>query len=663
LAGIDTTLPTLGEMVWFLRSAGRGKKIPKGFLLVGPPGTGKTFLVQAIAGEAEVPVVIQSATLLIDPESKESPVERLQNVFQQARRNAPCILFIDEIDTLGTSREGVMRNTMGADHLIESVINPSLGAVDPGRGFAEEDDTAGDDAPTPARGEGEDVTAGGGGWAEQEEHGKSMEADRSPDGDQDPSLENTIRQSHQTSGLVDKQRLSLLMQLLVEMDGLSNLHGLVVVGATNRPGVLDPALLRPGRFERVVQLELPGEGKRIEILRLYSHTIGVSRDVSWRYLAHRTVGFSAADLSAVMNQSSIQAILDGTTHTIETIEAGIETIGRRPIRRGLPSHQHRLRQSRSRNEGGDVLNLVLPARWAYYQAGKAVVRTTLPPHPPVSHLPLSPESGIESFHLTKGFVGQPSSRALDGLTLEAKLIGLYAGKAAEVFALSDHLGPLPRSRWVGNRGVWDSDLGAEEIRLATQVADSMLTTWYLQSNEIPWKETTRVVATQNGEEMEEPSQQEYCKGLSEANEMEGAGEGEADPGPQSHSCTAWWQSQVTTELELVQPDYSNWYRFYLPDPAEGERNDEWIPPDEHYHGLAALQNIAAGEREASFSWNQFDLLSRDYLLHGLLTTCFDQAFAVIEERRELLDYFADHLIRFHLLRRHTIQLIDLQFTV
>ena len=353
LAGIDTTLPTLGEMVWFLRSAGRGKKIPKGFLLVGPPGTGKTFLVQAIAGEAEVPVVIQSATLLIDPESKESPVERLQNVFQQARRNAPCILFIDEIDTLGASREGVMRNTMGADRLIESVINPSLGAVAPGRGIgfaeAEDDDTAGGDAPTPARGEGEDVAPGEGGWAEQEQHGKSMEADRSTDGDQDPSLENTIRQTHQTTGLVDKQRLSLLMQLLVEMDGLSSLHGLVVVGATNRPGVLDPALLRPGRFERVVQLELPGEGKRIEILRLYSQTIGVSRDVSWRYLAHRTVGFSAADLSAVMNQSSIQAILDGTTHTIETIEAGIETIGRRPIRRGLPLHRHRLRRSRSRN--------------------------------------------------------------------------------------------------------------------------------------------------------------------------------------------------------------------------------------------------------------------------------------------------------------------------
>ena len=257
---------------------------------------------------------------------------------------------------------------------------------------------------------------------------------------------------------------------------------------------------------------------------------------------------------------------------------------------------------------------------------------------------------------------RPSSRALDGLTLEAELIGLYAGKAAEIFALSDHLGPLPPSRRVGNRGVWDSDLGAEESRLATQVADSMLTTWSLQSNEIPWKEKTRVVATQNGEEMEEPSQQEFCKGLSEANEMEGAGEGEADPGPQSHSCSAWWQSQVTTELELVQPDYSNWYRFYLPDPAEGERNDEWIPPDEHYHGLAALQNIATEAREASFSWNQFDLLGRDYLLHGLLTTCFDQAFAVIEERRELLDYFADHLIRYHLLRRHTIQLIDLQFT-
>ena len=641
LAGIDTTLPTLSEIVWFLRSSGRGKKMPKGFLLVGPPGTGKTFLVQAIAGEAEVPVVIQSATLLIDPEEKESPLERLKNVFDQARKIAPCILFIDEIDTLGASREGVMRNTMGGDRLIESIINPSQDVEKrwPQASIgANETFTEGEERVSLLAREAKPLV-------------KRERADWSAHQEQETVGENKVPPSDQTTGLVDKQRLSLLMQLLVEMDGLQALQGLVVIGATNRPGVLDPALLRPGRFEKVLQLQLPGAEKRIEILQLYGRKIGVAQNVSWRYLASRTVGFSAADLSAVMNQSSIQAILQSTIHTIETIEAGIETIGRQTTEKGLPA-------------GKGFLDPFLPIRLAYYQAGKAVVRRTLLPRAANlgsrsrsersdSYLALWPQPGIDS-----------SCQTLDRLSLEAQLIGLYAGKAGELFALSNDLcRNRRRLLTVRNQAVWDSDLGTKEIQLATEVANSMVNNWYLHSNAIPLKEKNRFLPTQNNEEIEEPWDREFCKRVAEENEMEGKKGGERRPGYQSHSLTAWWQREVTEELELVQPLYSNWYRLYLPDPIESDRNDEWVPPDENYHATPAHQTISTNETKTSLSWNDFQLLNRDYLLHGLLTTCFNEAFAIIEKRRELVDYFADHLIRFHLLRRDTIESIDSNFLV
>ena len=617
LAGIDTILPTLGEIVWFLRSSGRGKSIPKGFLLVGPPGTGKTYLVQAIAGEAEVPVVIQSASLLIDPEAKESPLERLKNVFDQARKNAPCILFIDEIDTLGVSRKGVIRNTMGANQLVESIMDPSQSVE--------------------------------GGWWGKGIGRDETQIDQLENQPEEAVFDRRGDEAHQLTGVLDTQKLSLLMQLLVEMDGLHALKGLVVIGATNRPAVLDPALLRPGRFEKVIHVELPGEGKRIEILQLYTKQMGVAQEVSWEYLAHRTAGFSAADLAAVMNQSLMQAILQTTTHTIETIETGIEVIGRQTSQKGFPT------------EDGFCAKRdpFLPTRLAYYQAGKMVVQTILPPDMAVSYLPLWPSPRLEAVDPTKPSLDQSFCDTLDRSAVEARLIGLYAGKAGERFAFFSDLQPT-RQR-ISSQAVWDSDLGAEEIQLATEVGMLLLTNWYLDSNAIRLQGRNQVLATQNQKEFDDPSEVEFCRSLADEYQMRGERGWEGHAGSQTHSFSAWWQSQVTKEVELVQPPYSKWSRLYLPDPADAEQNEEWVPPDQHYHVTIACQSMVISERNALLSWNEFQQFYRDYLLHGLLTTCFNQAFTLIEERRELLDKSADHLIRFQLLRRHTIEQLDLQF--
>ena len=559
-------------------------------------------------------------------------------MFDQARKNAPCILFIDEIDTLGASRAGLLRNTMGGNQLVESILNPSQSVV--------------------------------------AEHGGLWEKRIGRDERQTDRLENQLEeavfdrrgnesdQSQSETGVLDSQKLSLLMQLLVEMDGLHALKGLIVIGATNRPGVLDPALLRPGRFEKVINVELPGEGKRIEILQLYTKQLGVAQEVSWEYLAHRTVGFSAADLAAVMNQSLMQAILQTTTHTIETIEAGIEVIGRQTSQRGFPVALGIGFAEAKGDEDGFCAKRAsrdpfLPTRLAYYQAGKTVVQTILPPDMAISYLPLWPSPRLEAVDPTKSSLDQSFCDTLDRSAVEARIIALYAGKAGERFAFFSDFQPT-RQR-IGGQAVWDSDLGADEIQLATEVGVTLLTNWSLDSNAIRLQVRNRVLATQNQEEFDNPSEFEFCRSLADEYEMMGEREWEGHAESQTYSFSAWWQSQVTKEVELVQPCYSKWSRLYLPDPADMEQNQEWVSPDQHYHATPACQSLAISDRNASVSWNEFHQFYRDYLLHGLLTTCFNEAFALIEERREALDQSADHLIRFQLLRRHTIEQLDLQF--
>jgi hypothetical protein len=185
----------------------------------------------------------------------------------------------------------------------------------------------------------------------------------------------------------------------------------------------------------------------------------------------------------------------------------------------------------------------------------------------------------------------------------------------------------------------------------------MVDDWYLQSKESLIKERNRTRATQSRDEIEEPSEREFYKRLAEEQQLEGE---DTRSGPQNHFVSAWWQSQVTKEVELVQLSFSRWSRIYLPDPAESARNEEWIPRRELSFS-SAFQNRAISTGKASLPLTEFDRLDREYIVHGFVTTCLNEAFFILEGRRELFDYFADHLIRFHLLRRHTIQIIDLQF--
>merc|ERR1719378_210081 len=220
VVGIDEAKSDLHEIVMYLKDSKRftrlGGKLPKGVLLTGPPGTGKTLLARAIAGEAGVPFYYTSGS-----EFEEMFVgvgaRRVRDLFDQARKRAPCIIFIDEIDAIGGSRH-----------------------------------------------------------------------------------------------LKDQQAMKMtLNQLLVEMDGFEQNNGVIVIGATNFPGVLDDALTRPGRFDRHVNVPLPDIKGRQQILELYAKKIPLSKDVDLEVVARGTPGMSGADLNNLVNQAALRASVKG----------------------------------------------------------------------------------------------------------------------------------------------------------------------------------------------------------------------------------------------------------------------------------------------------------------------------------------------------------------
>ncbi len=285
VAGIDEAKEELEEIVEFLRDPQKfsrlGGKIPKGALLVGPPGTGKTLLARAIAGEAGVPFFTISGSDFVEMFVGVG-ASRVRDMFEQAKKNAPCIVFIDEIDAVGRHR---------------------------GAGY-------------------------GGGNDEREQ---------------------------------------TLNQLLVEMDGFEANEGVILLAATNRPDVLDPALLRPGRFDRQVQVTNPDINGRKKILEVHARKVPLGPDVDMRIIARGTPGFSGADLANLVNESALMAARTGKRFvTMEDFENAKDKVMMGAERRSMVMTE-------------DERKLT-----AYHEAGHAVVGLNVPQHDPIHKATIIP---------------------------------------------------------------------------------------------------------------------------------------------------------------------------------------------------------------------------------------------------------------------------------
>ena len=580
IGGIKNLIPDIIEIVWFLRNSGRSfslsKIIPRGILLTGPPGTGKTLLVQAIAGEAEVPVIALSGSSLLEP--GESGALKLELVFQEARQLAPCIVFIDEIDTLAEKREQVLQNPMGADEILESLSVKHSSEI--------KTENSGSDT------------------GQQEMY---------------------------------KEKLRILMQFLVELDGIQGRSGVVVIGATNRPEILDPAVLRPGRFDRVLELGLPNATKRSEIFHLYSKNLGTDTEINWDYFVDRTVGYSAADIASIMNQSTLCAVLNTTNHTIETIEFGIDRTTTIGFEKPISCSKTNL----------EIIQL------AYYQIGKLLISFLLTECPDVLVAHLWPRRlNIRALQINKNlqtYFFQFAHRS----QLEERLISCYAGKASEILFLENYSTEINLS-----------DLGVEDIEFAQNLINLMIDQWYLYTKTTSIQNQIEILSDFNSKEyFNQNDKIENLNEITTKSEINLESEIEefintfsrreteniAHQQAQTYLSSSIWQAQIATEFEFATRLFSDWYRIYLPDPQQIERNLEWIPPDEYSHSNSLLNF-----NQSHSNWNTELLNSKEYLINSLNLQSYNEALKLLDDNRETLDLLVTKLLKDEVIRKPEI---------
>ena len=354
VAGCDEAKEEVAEIVDFLREPKKfqnlGGKIPKGILMVGPPGTGKTLLAKAIAGEAKVPFFTISGSDFVEMFVGVG-ASRVRDMFEQAKKNAPCLIFIDEIDAVGRQR---------------------------GAGL-------------------------GGGHDEREQ---------------------------------------TLNQMLVEMDGFEGNEGVIVIAATNRPDVLDPALTRPGRFDRQVVVGLPDVKGREQILKVHMRKVPVGQDVDAMTLARGTPGYSGADLANLVNEAALFAArTNKRTVTMVEFEKAKDKINMGPERRTM------------------IMTDKQKESTAYHEAGHAIVGYLVPEHDPVHKVTIIPRGralGV-TFFLPEG-----DQVSISQKQLESKLSTLYAGRLAEDLIY-------------GEENI--STGASNDIKVATNIARNMVTQW------------------------------------------------------------------------------------------------------------------------------------------------------------------------------------------
>ncbi len=353
IAGCNEAKEDVKELVEYLKKPKKfqrlGGKIPKGVLMIGPPGTGKTLLAKAIAGESKVPFYNICGSDFVEMFVGVGAL-RVRNMFKEAKKKSPCIIFIDEIDAVGRKRSTNMNN--------------------------------------------------------------------------------------------NDEREQTLNQMLVEMDGFKNNQGIIIIAATNRPDVLDPALLRSGRFDRKVIIDLPDLMERKQIIKIHTKKIPLNKDVNINTIAKSTPGFSGADLANLINESALLSAKKNLNNiSMKEIEISKDKIIMGSIRKSL------------------LITNLQKESIAYHEAGHAIVSNIVPEHDPVHKVTIIPRG--KSLGITF-FLPENDNVFTSKKQLESKISTLYGGRAAEEIIY-------------GKENI--STGSSNDIKIATLIARNMVTKW------------------------------------------------------------------------------------------------------------------------------------------------------------------------------------------
>lgn len=577
-------------------------KHAQSLLLIGPPGTGKTLLVHALAHEAKVPVLTLSAQGSHEPAS-------IERCFQEARRLAPCIVFFDEIDSIGQRRSLLM----GEGDVYHTATDEEAGR----------------------RPSFEDMTT----------ELPDVIGEIDPRIIQDKDALHMVVNRDVQNYLIDKNekeyyRIGMLSKLLIELDGVDTAKGVVIIGATNRVEVLDPALLRPGRFYKHIRIGLPTKEKRAQLFKFYSETLGADPTIPWDYLVNVTYGFSAADIATIMNESSIQAIANASIHTLQTIEYGIDRITTVKIEKD--------KSSAGESPGFFSFSTV---RSAYYQAGKALLGTLLKYHPPVRVVHLWYRHNSVRYNQILTTLQLEWLRYAFRGELEHRIIGAFGGKVGE-FMFLQSLGDDINALNISN-------IGMQDWAIAQSLINLLVEKWHMYDHNLLFKEQAPFIKNFNNLEFNDVREQ-YLHEFSRIYEKIPTAINllgpHSDKNPQTRYPLSWWQMKVYEQYLL--DEIQKWFSIWLDDPEEWRFNIHWVPPDKVFHRNLPLENIAE-----LINAEEFSALVRDYQIHSIVMESFNLAFVVLTEYRELLDQLTYVLLSEEILREYTIHEICANFGI